>query len=71
MKQPTELTANINPCEHGFVTKTQALNPMNVNEFTVPDFLAVIPVLMYQPVKRKKQGWKSSTMKVMGNWIIL
>ncbi len=29
------LTANINPREHGFVSKTQRLIPANINEFTV------------------------------------
>ncbi len=31
----TELTANINPHEHGFASKTQTLIPTNINEFTV------------------------------------
>ncbi len=30
-----KLTANINPCEHGFVSKTQTLIPANINELTV------------------------------------
>ncbi len=33
--RPTKLTANINPREHGFVSKTQTLLPANINEFTV------------------------------------
>ncbi len=31
----TELTANINPHEHGFASKMQTLIPVNINEFTV------------------------------------
>ncbi len=30
-----KLTANINPHEHGFVSKMQTLIPANINEFTV------------------------------------
>ncbi len=30
-----KLTANINPREHGFVSKTQTLIPANINEFAV------------------------------------
>ncbi len=35
MKQPTELTAHINPHEHGFVWIMQTLIPANINELTV------------------------------------
>ncbi len=29
-----QLTMNINPCEHGFVSKMQTLIPMTITEFT-------------------------------------
>ena len=32
-----QITTNINPCEHGFVSKMQMLIPANINEFTVSD----------------------------------
>ena len=30
-----ELTANMNPREHGFVSESRTLIPANINEFTV------------------------------------
>ncbi len=30
-----ELSANINPPEHGLVSKNANINPANINEFTV------------------------------------
>ncbi len=50
-----ELTANINPREHGFVSKTQTLIPVNINEFTVYMYMQVrvdallIHVDVYKP----------------------
>ncbi len=32
-----KLTPNINPRQHGFVSKTETLIPANINEFTVTD----------------------------------
>ncbi len=36
------ITANINPREHVFVSKTQILITANINEFTVPSKIVVL-----------------------------
>ncbi len=37
--QTPELTANIYPHEHGFVSKNANINPANINEFTIYNFM--------------------------------
>ncbi len=46
------LTANINPCKHGFVSKKQTLIPTKIKEFTVGTLF--LPHLLYTSVSSSK-----------------